>query len=157
MLTLAEAILVFDAILLAGFAIDFVVWSRRCTSVVAIAPLIVAAAASIGLAWRYPEIRGLEFGGVVMLVSASAWFGYANFLAFVKRGITFSILHNHAQPRSARRRDRDFIALADRIDEMKAHGWIAHRSGQWALTPAGQRVVTVRRTLLKVLRIEAVG
>lgn len=156
-MTLAEAIVLLDAILLAAFAIDFALWSRTSTSVVAKPPAIMALAALASIAWRYPEVRSLQFAGVALVVTGAAWFGYANFLAFVKRGITFSIIHNHARPRAQRRPDRDFIALADRIDEMQANGWIARHGDSWALTPAGQRVVTVRRTLLRLLRIEAVG
>jgi len=160
-MSLAEAILRLDVIVLLAFAIDFAVWSRTSTSVVARAPILIITIAVAFMGWLRPGFRphiaSIEFIAIALLVIGTAWFGYTNFLAFVKRGITFSILHNHAQLPEFRRPDRDFIALEDRIDEMKGHGWIAGSADGWALTPSGQRVVRIRRTLLRILRIEAVG
>lgn len=157
----AEAIVRLDVIVLLAFVIDFTVWSRTSTSVVAKAPVLIIAVAIAFMGWLRPSFRphtaSVEFIAIALLVIGAAWFGYTNFLAFVKRGITFSIIHNHAMPPDARRRDRDFIALEDRLDEMKGHGWIANTDNGWALTPAGQRVVRIRRLLLRLLRIEAVG
>ena len=160
-MTLGEAVLVYDILVAIAFVVDFAIWSRTSTSVVATAPLVITALATVALGYSQPTFRAVavspEFIAIATLVLGSAWFGYANFLAFTKRGITFSILHNHSRPAQARRPDRDFIALEDRIDEMRGHGWIAQSGQMWALTPAGQRVVRIRRALLRLLRIEAVG
>jgi hypothetical protein len=160
-MSLAEAIVRLDVVVLLAFLIDFAVWSRTSTSVVARAPILIVAIAIAFIGWLRPGFRphlaSLEFIAIAALVIGSAWFGYTNFLAFVKRGITFSILHNHARPPEARRPDRDFIALEDRLAEMHGHGWIARTSDRWALTASGRRVVRMRRLLLRLLRIEAVG
>ena len=88
---------------------------------------------------------------------ATAIFGYANFLAFVTRGITFAILHNHARPPRDRRPDGEFIALEERIAEMRGYGWVEGTDAGWKLTTSGQRMVRLRRALLRALRIETVG
>jgi hypothetical protein len=98
-----------------------------------------------------------EFSAIAAMVMLAALFGYANMLAFLKRGITFSILMNHARPAHSRRPDRDFINLAERVSEMRSHGWIEGDDNGWRLAESGRRVLRVRRLLLRALGIEAVG
>jgi len=154
--TLIQAVVLFDLVVLTVLAIDFVLVRRTSTSVAAKAPAILIALVFVTLVWQVSE-RTLEFAATGITVMGTALFGYANFLAFVKRGITFSIIHNHARPPLSRRPDRDFIALAERIDEMRGHGLIEGDGERWWLNARGQRLVRVRRALLRALRIEAVG
>lgn len=155
-MTLPQAVVLFDVLVLAVLALDFVLASRRNDAVLAKVPAVVMAAGLLLIVARV-EDRRIELGALGLVVMLAALFGYANFLAFVKRGITFSILHNHARPPRERRPDRDFIALDERIAEMRSHGWIEGTDAGWRLTERGRRVVRLRRALLRLLRIEAVG
>jgi len=116
----------------------------------------VMIAVLIALSVEVTTDRG-EFVLLGALVLGAAIFGYANFLAFVKRGVTFSILSNHARDVSDRLPDDQFIAIDDRLEEMHGHGWVRPVDGRWTLTAAGHRVARVRRMLMRLLRIEAIG
>ena len=155
-MTLVQAVVVLDVAVLAILAGDFVLVRRTSASVVAKAPAISMVIVFVILSLLIDD-GIIEFLATGTMVIGTALFGYANFLAFVKRGITFSILHNHARPRHARRADRDFIALAERMDEMLGRQWVDRDDTQWWLNARGQRVVRVRRALLRALRIETVG
>ena len=79
-------------------------------------------------------------------------------LAFLKRGITFSILLNRTRPVGERRPERDFIALAARVDEMRATGWlVGEDAAGWRLSDRGRRILAIRRAILRLLNIETVG
>jgi hypothetical protein len=54
----------------------------------------------------------------------SALFGYYNFLAFVKRGATFSMIYNRTRPVTDRRPDSDFIAIDQHVETMLSLGLI---------------------------------
>ena len=155
-MTFVRAVLLFDIFVLAVLALDFVLVRQTSASVAAKAPASVIAIAGVALTLVVTE-RRLEFAALGLTVMLTALFGYANFLAFVKRGITFSIIHNHARPQHERRPDRDFVALAERLDEMRGHGWVDEHGGLRRLNQRGQRVVRIRRALLRGLGIEAVG
>ena len=156
-MTLSTAVVVYDIALLSVFVLDFVLVSRRNTAVLAKIPAALLAVLLIVLA-PMVEDGAIEFAAIGLTVLFTALFGYANFLAFVKRGITFSILHNHAQPPHLRRPDRDFITLDERISEMRSHAWIeGSDEAGWQLTDSGRRVARLRGLLLRVLRIETVG
>ena len=155
-MTFVEAVVVLDIVVLIVLALDFVLVRRSSASVIATAPATLLAIVFVTLLLRVGE-RTIEFAATGTVVIGAALFGYANFLAFVKRGITFSILHNHARPPHARRPDRDFIALEERLDEMRGRGWIDRDGARWRLNARGQRVVRVRRALLRMLRIKVVG
>jgi hypothetical protein len=152
---LSGAVVIFDVIVWVVLAVDFWLVSRKNTAVLAKIPAVLLAVILLGLLLRVE--RRLEFTAVASTVMLTALFGYANLLAFLKRGITFSILINHARPWDQRRPDRDFITLADRIEEMQSHGWLERVEAGWRLTSSGRRVLHVRRALLRMLRIEAVG
>lgn len=155
-MVLSHAIVVYDLVVLAALGLDFVLVSRRSTAVI---PRVPAVLLAVLLGVLVPTVtdRPVEFAAIGALVLAGALFGYANFLAFVKRGITFSILVNHARPPNARRPDGDFITLEERIAEMRGHGWVSGDTAGWTLTASGRRVVRVRRAILRALHIEAVG
>ena len=155
-MTLVQAVVLLDLAVLIVLAGDFVLVRRTSASVVAKAPALLIVIVFVTLALLIDE-RTTEFLAIGTVVIGTALFGYANFLAFVKRGITFSILHNHARPPHARRPDRDFIALAERLDEMLGRGWVDRDGTTWWMNARGQRVVRVRRALLRALRIETVG
>lgn len=152
----SHAVIVFDVVLLAVFGLDFIVISRRNDAVIAKLPALMMAMVLIVLAAGVTGARG-PFIGLGLLVLGAALFGYANFLAFVKRGVTFSILSNHTHPPGRRIEDHRFIAIEDRLHEMRAHGWAEEADGRWQLTPSGRRVASLRRRLMRLLRIEAVG
>jgi hypothetical protein len=155
-MTISHALILYDVVVLAGLALDFALVSRTSAAVLAKSPALLLAGVLAVLVPRVTAGR-VEFAAAGAVVLLSAIFAYANFLAFVKRGITFSILANHARPPRERRPDRDFIALEERLAEMHGHGWVEPRGPAWQLTDSGQRVVRVRRALLRALRIEAVG
>lgn len=154
-MTLPVAVLVFDGLLASLIAIDFVWVRRHTTGVLAPLPAATAAAALAALAWI------VDRPGAFAVTGLAAWgcafFAYANALAFLKRGITFSIIHNHARPAAERRADTDFVAIDGRLQEMRGTGWVAVEGGRWRLTGRGRRVVQLRRRLLRLLRTEAVG
>ena len=150
-MTLARAVVVYDLVLLAVLGLDFVLVRRRSASVIARVPALI-----VGLVWQVPA-GTVEFVAISVTTMATALFGYTNFLAFVKRGITFAIIHNHARPPDQRHQDREFIALEERIAEMRGYGWVEGTDAAWRLTGSGQRAVRLRRVLLRALRIETVG
>lgn len=151
-----RAIIAYDLVVLAVLAADFALIRRTSASVVARGPAVL-----LGIVWLAGVVaignERWQFAAIGAAVLLCALFGYANFLAFVKRGVTFSILHNHSLPREQRRPDADFIAIDERLIEMSGHGWTERTGDRWSLTAAGHRVVRVRRALLRILRIEAVG
>jgi hypothetical protein len=155
MMTLARSVLVFDVIAFLAVVVDFALVSRKSTSVIAKVPPLVMGAAAVVLLIRVDHY--FQFAAIALVVTATTVFGYANCLAFLKRGITFSILHNHARPPGERRPDSDFIDLANRVEEMRLQGWLEHKAGGWALTQRGRMVLRLRQVLLKALGIEAVG
>jgi len=155
-MSLATAIVVFDVVVFLILALDFALVSRRNTAVVARVPVLLLTVALAVLATRL-DAGSMEFVAIGVVVLGAALFGYANFLAFVKRGITFSILQNHARPPGERRPDADFIFLEDRLEEMRGYGWVEADAAGWRLKAHGQRVVRIRRALLRWLGIEAVG
>ena len=155
-MTFVNAVILLDVIVLVVIALDFMLVRRTSPSVVATPPAILILVAFVAIAFRVPD-RLMEFVAIGLVVIGTALFGYANFLAFTKRGITFSILHNHAKPLPARRRDSDFIALLERMEEMRGRGWAERDAAKWWLNARGQQVVRVRRTVLRLLRIETVG
>lgn len=152
----SHAVILYDATLLTVLGIDFVAFSRRNDTVVARGPavLMIAILAAMVLAVATNRI---EFTLLGLIVLGAAIFGYANFLAFVKRGVTFSILSNHTRPLAGRIPDHEFIAIDDRLHEMRGHGWAEEIAGRWTLTASGRRVARIRALLLRLLRIEAVG
>jgi hypothetical protein len=152
---LARAIVIYDLTALAMVALDFVFVSRKNASVIATVPAAAMVALALVLTWQVDQ--PIQFAAVVAVVTVTALFGYANMLAFLKRGITFSILSNHARPAHERRPDADFIALAERVAEMESHGWLRRQGAGLMLTDRGRRVLRLRRILLQLLRIEAVG
>jgi len=154
--SLPMAIVIFDLILLAVFVLDFALVSRTNDSVVGKWPALVMSGCLLAGTVMAPTGR-VPFFVQGVLVLGAALFGYANFLAFVKRGVTFSILSNHTRPPAQRLPDHAFIAIKDRLHEMRQHGWAVERDGRWALTEAGHRVARLREWLLTVLQIEAVG
>lgn len=155
-MTLARAVVLYDLVLLAVLGLDFVLVRRRSASVMARVPALLVAAVLVVLALQVP--RGtVEFIAIGVTTMATALFGYTNFLAFVKRGITFAIIHNHARPPDQRHQDREFIALEERIAEMRGYGWVEGTDAAWRLTGSGQRAVRLQRVLLRALRIETVG
>ncbi len=155
-MTLTSAILAFDVILAAVFVTDFLAISRHNDKVVAKMPLVVMVLVLAAIAAFMPSGR-LQFVALAVLVLGAAIFGYANFLAFVKRGVTFSIISNHTRLVGDRIPDHEFIAIDDRLLEMRGHGWAEEIDGRWHLTSGGQRVARLRKLLMQVLKIEAVG
>ena len=154
---LSPAVLSYDLSVLAILVLDFLLHTRKTPRVLARVPvlLIPASMAVHAVLLEGPLVEFLAIGAGVMLTSL---FGYFNFLAFVKRGVTLSMLHNHTRPQAERRPDRDYIALDQRIGEMTGHDWIrGDRENGYALTQKGARVLRIRRTLLGVLGIKAVG
>lgn len=153
---LTHAVIGFDVATLAVLAADFVATSRTGPAILPRRPARLLSALLVVLVYLVTGQRA-QFAAIGGLVLAGALFGYANFLAFVTRGITFSILLNHAQPAGQRRRDVEFVALDRRVAEMQHHGWVEHGSGGWRLTRLGHHIVRVRRTALRLLGARAVG
>ena len=154
-MALSHAVILYNAILMLVFGVDFIAFSRRNDTVVAKAPSIVLI---VVLAILASVTAGRsQFVLLGLIVLGAAIFGYANFLAFVKRGVTFSILSNHTRPVAERIPDHEFIAIDDRLREMRGHGWVREIDGRWALTASGRRVARSRRWLMRLLRVEAVG
>ena len=151
----SHAVILYDATVLAVLGVDFIAFSRRNDTVVAKGPaaLLIVVLAVIAAA----TTNRAEFALLGLIVVGAAIFGYANFLAFVKRGVTFSIVSNHTRPPVDRIPDHEFIAIDDRLHEMRNHGWAEQVDGRWGLTPSGHRVARLRALLMRVLRIEAVG
>jgi hypothetical protein len=156
MMSFSQAIIAFDLGVLLLLAADFALFSRRDDTVLAKGPALLMLAVLAVMAWRVSANR-IEFIALGGIVLGAAIFGYANFLAFVKRGVTFSILSNHTRPAGQRIPDHEFIAIDDRLVEMQNHGWAEAVEGRWRLTTSGRRVAALRRFLMRVLRIEAVG
>jgi hypothetical protein len=155
-MTFAHAVILYDATVFAVFGFDFVAFRRRDDTVIARVPALLMLMVLAALSVEVATDRG-EFVLLGSIVLGAAIFGYANFLAFVKRGVTFSILSNHARDAGDRLPDHEFIAIDDRLDEMRGHGWVRAIDGRWTLTAAGHRVARLRRLLMRLLRIEAIG
>jgi hypothetical protein len=155
-LAFSHAVIFFDATVFAVLGFDFVAFRRRDDTVVARMPALLMIAVLMALSVEVTTDRG-EFVVLGAIVLSAAMFGYANFLAFVKRGVTFSILSNHERTVADRLPDDEFIAIDDRLEEMRGHGWVRLVDGRWLLTAAGRRVASVRRVLMRLLRIEAIG
>ena len=149
------AVLFFDAVVATALAVDFVLVRRSSTAIIDAQPAVVMASTLAAEALLVEETA--QFIGIALIVMLSALFAYANFNAFVKRGITFSILRNHARPTCERRPDGAFIAIEERLTEMQAHRWVDASGGTYRLSERGRRVVRLRRLLLRVLRVKAVG
>lgn len=152
---LARAVVFFDLTIFVVLLLDFFVLARRNANVVQKAPIVV-----IGIAFVYFGYFvsfAFEFVGIGVIVGLTGLFGYFNMLAFLKRGITFSILLNRTRPAGARRPERDFIALATRVDEMRSTGWLEGDESGWRLSARGRRMLAIRRAILKALQIETVG
>jgi len=156
MITFSHAILVYDLTLIAVYCLDFIVRSRRNDTVVAKAPAIAMLVCLCAGTIVVGNDR-IEFALMGLLLLGAAAFGYANFLAFVKRGVTFSILSNHTRPPAERIPDAAFIAIDDRLHEMQGYGWAEPRDARWSLTSAGHRIARLRELLIRLLQIEAVG
>lgn len=153
---LSHAVILYDAAVLAVLGVDFVAFSRRNDTIVARGPALLMLIVLMGVTPAVASGR-IEFAALGGMVLGSAIFAYANFLAFVKRGVTFSILSNHTRPAAERLADHEFIAIDDRLLEMKRHGWAETRDGRWTVTAAGHRVARIRAWLMRILRIKAVG
>jgi hypothetical protein len=156
MTSFSHAILAYDITLLAVYGLDFIAFSRRNDVVLAKWPL-AAMVVLLGVGTIAVANDKMEFDLMGLLLLGAAAFGYANFLAFVKRGVTFSILSNHTRPPSERIPDAAFIAIDDRLHEMQGHGWAEPHDARWSLTAAGHRIARVRERLIRLLQIEAVG
>lgn len=156
MMVFSHAVILYDATLFTVLGVDFIASSRRNDTVIAKGPALLMVVVLAIIAAAVPANRA-EFVLLGMIVLGAAIFGYANFLAFVKRGVTFSIVSNHTRDAGDRLPDHEFIAIDERLREMRAHGWAAEAGGRWALTPSGQRIARLRRGLMRILRIEAVG
>jgi hypothetical protein len=152
----SQAMTLFDFTLFAVYAADFIAVSRHNDAVVAKTPPVLMLVLLLAEATSVSTHR-VEFIVMGLVVIGAASFGYANFLAFVKRGVTFSILSNHTRPPQSRIPDQAFIAIDDRLIEMRDHGWAEEQGGRWQLTASGHRVAQLRSWLMRVLRIEAVG
>lgn len=152
---LPHAIVLFDIVVCGVLALDFVLIRRADTRVVARAAAALLAVALVALV--FVADRPVEAAAIGATVVVTALIGYANALAFLKRGITFSVILNHSRPQPARHPDRDFIGIEGRLQEMQDNGWIAGAGDAWTLTASGHRVVRMRRWLLRLLRTEAVG
>jgi hypothetical protein len=152
---LALAVVLFDLTVFVILLLDFFVLARKNPNVVQRVPIVL-----IGMAFVYflTFVSFVwHFAAIGLVVTLTGLFGYFNMLAFLKRGITFSILLNRTKPVGARRPERDFIALATRVDEMRGTGWLEGDDAGWRLSARGRRMLAIRRAILKALRIETVG
>jgi hypothetical protein len=155
---LAHAVVYFDLIVFVVLALDFFVLARKNAHVVQKLPTGVVGLVFVSfVSFVLPSNLRLEFAGIGLVVMLTALFGYFNMLAFLKRGITFSILLNRTRPVGQRRPERDFIALAARVDEMRSTGWLEGDESGWRLSDRGRRMLALRRVILRVLQIETVG
>jgi hypothetical protein len=155
---LARAVVYFDLAIFVILFVDFFVFSRRNPNVVQPLPVVLTGIAFVSfVSFVLPSNQRLEFAAIGFVVTLTALFGYFNMLAFLKRGITFSILLNRTRPVGQRRPERDFIALAARVDEMRSTGWLVGDESGWRLSDRGRRMLALRRVILRLLQIETVG
>ena len=152
---LARAVVYFDLAIFVLLALDFFVLARKNAHVVQKFPIFVSGLVFVVFVLRLNQSP--EFAAIAVVVMLTALFGYFNMLAFLKRGITFSILLNRTRPVRERRPERDFIALAARVDEMRSTGWLEGDETGWQLSARGHRMLAVRRIILRLLNIETVG
>jgi hypothetical protein len=152
---LARAVVLFDIVVFVILLLDFFVLSRKNPNIVQ--PVPVSLIGIVFVFFVFQAERRLEFAAIAGVVSLTALFGYFNMLAFLKRGITFSILLNRTRPVGERRPERDFIALAARVDEMRNTGWLEGDESGWRLSNRGRRILALRRLILRLLFIETVG
>ena len=120
MIAFSHAIVAYDLALLAVYALDFIAVSRRNDAVLARRPIVVILVLLCAGTITVANDK-LEFALMGLFLLGAAAFAYANFLAFVKRGVTFSILSNHTRPPAERIPDAAFIAIDERLQEMRAH------------------------------------
>lgn len=153
----STALVSYDLCVLLLLAADFLLITRRTRRVLVKGP-VVGIAVILGVHGWLVETDAVQFAAVGLLVMVTALFGYYNFLAFVKRGVTFAILHNRTRPIDERRPDSDFIGIGERVASMRSENWIEgdDLSG-YVLTAKGASILRVRRLLFSVLRIRAVG
>jgi len=156
MIAFSHAIVAYDLALLAVYVLDFIAVSRRNDAVLAKRPVVVMLVLLCAGTITVANDK-LEFALMGLFLLGAAAFAYANFLAFVKRGVTFSILSNHTRPPAERIPDAAFIAIDERLQEMRAHGWAEPRDTGWSLTETGHRIARLRERLIRLLKIEAVG
>jgi hypothetical protein len=155
---LARAVVYFDLIVFVVLALDFFVLARKNAQIVQKLPIALIGLAVVFFAFFVlPSVARWEFAAIGLVVMLTALFGYFNMLAFLKRGITFSILLNRTRPVGQRRPERDFIALAARVDEMRSTGWLEGDESGWRLSDRGRRMLALRRVILRLLQIETVG
>ena len=155
---LARAVVYFDLAIFVLLALDFFVLARKNPNVFQPLPVGLLGLVFVSfVSFVLPSNQRLEFAAVGLVVMLTALFGYFNMLAFLKRGITFSILLNRTRPVGERRPERDFIALAARVDEMRGTGWLEGDETGWQLSARGRRMLAVRRIILRLLNIETVG
>jgi hypothetical protein len=150
----------FDVSLGIILALDFLAVTRRRDRIFSFWPPLLVAVSAVAHAYLVDGWRALgplEFAGVLAAVALGALFGYYNFVAFSKRGVTFAILANHARPARERQDDAAFIDLKLRLVETRGHGWVREGPGGFRLTRKGRAVLRLYRLALAVLRVEAVG
>lgn len=103
------------------------------------------------------SISRIEFISILLVISSSALFAYYNFVAFIKRSITFSIIINHAKDPIERKDDMEFIDIKMRLDEMLYSGWISEENGGFTLTKQGRIILKLYKFIVTMLRIDMVG
>ena len=153
----ATLLVSYDLCVLLVLVADFLLITRRTRWVIVKGP-VVGIAVVLGIHGWLVETDAAQFAAVGLLVMLTALFGYYNFLAFVKRGVTFAILHNRTRPIDERHPDSDFIGIDQRVAAMRGQNWIEgdNLSG-YVLTAKGVFILRVRQLLFRVLRIRAIG
>jgi hypothetical protein len=153
-------LLTFDFVLVLIFLGDYFLITRHRSKIFSpLPPVLLVGSIAVHTFWFQPTaVCGtVQFLLTITLISACALFAYYNMVAFIKRGITFAILLNHARRVDMRDNDETFIDLRLRIREMQDHGWIVEHSHSYSITASGSLVLAIYRFALRVLGIEPIG
>jgi len=159
-LTPPSALISFDLGVLLALAGDFFLVTRKSPRIFSPwgpAALVLLLAAHAILVTPDSRVGRGEFVLIQSTVAFLALFAYYNMVAFIKRGVTFSILLNHARPARERRDDREFIDLELRLREMVENGWALREGEGYRLTRTGAAVAALTRLALRLLRADQVG
>lgn len=152
-------ILSFNIISSFGILLEFLLFSKKSDKVFSYRlPLLFTIILLLHILYEISEgILSVESTFLYLILSVSYLFGYFNSLAFIKRGITFSILINRSNKDYESVNESEFIDLDMRIMEMKNNNWILDFGSKFTLTRKGKFVLFLYRFFLKLFRVKPVG
>lgn len=150
----------FVVIIFAILVIDFLVITRKRMKIFSrfpIAMIVFLFLLFVSFESSDNSMGRLEFLVIMLVLSGCALFAYFNYVAFIKRGITFSIIMNHAKDPKDRKNDMEFMDINMRLEEMLNSGWIYKDNDGFTLTKQGRFVLKLYKFIVNMLKIDRIG